>query len=98
VFNNERYVSKGVGAVIPAEVCAVLWAMIDALKVTGIEVSGYQFFTLSPQNEGQKIVHSQEQPDYTRDTTLPLNCSPVQERIYAIDNGEYSAMILSSEY
>lgn len=56
-----------------------------------------QVFELSPSGTIQSIVHSSEEPEYRKVYIIPSD-TPVTEKLYIIDDGEHSTMLLSSEY
>ena len=56
-----------------------------------------QVFSLSEHNSRQRIVHSQESPEYNREYFFE-NDSPVTEKIFVIDDGTHSTMLLANEY
>jgi len=86
MFSNKRFLTRGVDAEIPIELQMIMWAMIDNRKASGAELDYLQIFQLSPQSGKQKVVHSQERPEYTNEILVPLVCSPVETRIWVIDD------------
>ena len=56
-----------------------------------------QVFYLSADNGRQRIKHTQEIPEYTKEYVLKVN-SPITEKIFVIDDKAYSTMILANEY
>lgn len=99
MFDNPRYLSKGVNRKLSIFVQSLLWDMIDEIDISK---DGFQIFNLTPIDVNgvkvQKVVHTQEQPPYTRVVVLNGLTKPINEKIYVIDDGEYSTMILASEY
>jgi hypothetical protein len=45
----------------------------------------------------QQIIHSSEQPEHRMVYALPCD-HPITAKVYAIDSGDYSTMLLASEY
>ena len=45
----------------------------------------------------QKIIHEQEQPQFKREYHIPTN-HPITAKVYIIDDGEHSTMLLAEEY
>ena len=76
----------------------VMWGLIEKRKTIGANLDYLQIFQLSPQGRVQKITHSQEVPIYTNETTIPTIGTPITARVWVIDSGEYSTMLLPSEY
>lgn len=99
MFSNQRYLSKGVDSRVSKFVQILMWEMIDEMNV---EKDHLQIFNLIPiEVDGeivQKIVHTQERPRYEQTIVLNKLTSPIHEKIYVIDDGEHSTMILAEEY
>ncbi len=94
-FNGQRYLTKGVQAEIPFELQLFMWALIAQLP----EPKDYlQIFRLSVSEKGnQHIVHEQEVPAYSREYEVQTD-TPVNAKVYVIDDGEHSTMLLAEEY
>ena len=91
---TKRYLTCGVDSTIPLELQLFLWECVDRLP----EPKDYlQVFELSPSGTMQSIVHSSEQPKYRKVYMIPLD-APITEKLYIIDDGDHSTMLLSSEY
>lgn len=56
-----------------------------------------QRFRLTKTPTGQHIVRTQEQPPYRYELDVPCTDS-VDEKVYVIDDGTHSTMLLASEY
>ncbi len=95
MFKNSRYVTRGINAEIPLALQLILWKMIDEMEVA--QKDYLQVFTLSSENGEQKIIHEQEQPDYRKEYTFSGDCL-INEKIFVIDDGDYSTMLLAEEY
>jgi len=100
MFDNKRYITCGISSAIPDEIQLGLWIMIDHLRTsTNIEVDYLQVFRLSNQNGKQKIIHSQEQPEYRNEILVAFIWNPVESaKIFVIDDGRHSTMMLAEEY
>lgn len=94
MFNNKRYISRGVNDSIPLELQLFMWTCIDQLPE---ERDNLQIFTLEQVGTMQSITHMQEQPEYKK-VYLIQSEKPIVEKIYAIDDSTHSTMLLSSEY
>jgi hypothetical protein len=79
---------------IPLEVQIFMWQCIDNLKA---EKDYLQVFDLSVENGMQRVIHKQEVSEYRHSYTLGVS-NPVNARIFVIDDGEYSTMLLAEEY
>ncbi len=95
MFKNSRYATRGINAEIPLALQLVLWKMIDEMEVARKDY--LQVFTLSSENGEQKIVHEQEQPDYRKEYVFSGDCL-VNAKIFVIDDGDHSTMLLAEEY
>ena len=94
MFNNKRYLSHGVDDTIPIELQLFMWACIEQLP----EPRDYlQVFDLEQVGNMQSITHRSEQPEYRKVYLLPTE-KPIVEKVYIIDDGDHSTMLLSSEY
>ena len=95
MFNNKRYLTQGVQADIPFELQFFMWECIDNLSV---EKDYLQVFELENADGIQRIHHFSEQPEYNMEYLLPAIPDPITTKVYVIDDGEYSTMLLAEEY
>lgn len=95
MFNNKRYLTKGVSERI--EICyqMIMRSMIDNMNV---EKDYLQIFQFDWKNNVLTITHSQEQPFYKKVYKLPCQSAVKTEKVYVIDSEEYSTMLLAEEY
>lgn len=95
MFNNKRYLTKGISERI--EICyqMIMRSMIDNMNV---EKDYLQIFQLDWKNDVLTITHSQEQPFYKKVYKLPCQSAVKTEKVYVIDSEEYSTMLLAEEY
>lgn len=95
MFQNARYLTRGVDAEIPLHLQLFMWGCVDRLP----EKRDYlQVFELEPLGKKmQRITHTAEQPDH-RMTYLISTEEPITAKIYVIDDGDHSTMLLASEY
>lgn len=94
MFKNERYITRGVQSEIPIELQLFMWSCLDSLP----ESRDYmQVFRLRSIGKMQSISHSSEQPDYHMEYLFPSD-DPISEKVYVIDDGDHSTMLLSNEY
>ena len=94
MFDNNRYLSHGVSETIPIELQLFMWGCIDQLSE---ERDYLQIFDLEQVGTLQSITHKSEQPEHQKVYLFPWD-SPITEKIYIIDDGDHSTMLLSSEY
>ncbi|MCM0648427.1 DUF960 domain-containing protein [Clostridium swellfunianum] len=102
MFDNERYITKGVNETISIQLGLLLWSLIDELKKKEKFTIDYlQVFELRSikSNNGfnQELIHKQEVEPYKK-VYLFSASEPIDAKIYAIDDSEHSVMMLSSEY
>ena len=94
MFDNQRYLTRGVKESIPFEIQIFLWECIDRMP----EPKDYfQIFELEDIGAMQHIVHKSEQPEYCMNYFIPM-FQPITAKIYVIDSEEYSTMLLAEEY
>lgn len=95
MFNNQRYITRGIETTIPLWLQNLLWYAIDTMEV---ESKDYlQVFTLSTGNGEQKIIHAQEQPPYEKIYNFKTQ-DPVTAKVFVIDDERCSTMLLAEEY
>jgi hypothetical protein len=74
--------------------------MIDHSKITR-KLDYLQVFILSVESQNgqpvQKIIHSQEQPPWSKASLLALE-NPITAKIYVIDDGDHHTFLLAEEY
>ena len=92
--NDKRYLTCGIDSTIPLELQLFMWECIDRLPQ---ERDYLQVFELKPVGSLQSITHSSEEPEYHMEYLLPLD-TPIKEKLYIIDDGDHSTMLLASEY
>lgn len=98
MFKNQRYLTRGIQEHISWELQSFMWNMIDDIK---IQKDYFQVFKLESRNvEGklyQHILHFQEEPEYSKEVVFQSE-NPVTCKIYVIDDGDHSTMLLAEEY
>lgn len=93
MFKNSRYLTRGVQSEIPIDLQIFMWSCIESVP----EPDYLQIFRLEPMEKKQKIAHEQEQPQFKREYLIPTE-RPITAKIYVIDDGEHSTMLLAEEY
>ena len=94
MFNNQRYITRGIDAEIPLWLQIFMWECIDRLPE---ECDYFQVFRLENFNGIQRITHFSEQPAYRMEYLIPTD-RPITSKVYIIDSIDYSTMLLASEY
>ena len=94
---SHRYVTQGVNRQLSLDLQLMLWSMIDETAYPRDELQVFQLKTL--EETGILIRHTQEEPAYEKHVIFKIP-SPwaLDDRIFVVDNGEYTVMMLSSEY
>ncbi len=94
MFNNRRYLTRGVQAEILLELQFFMWNCIDQLPE---ERDYLQVFNLEPFGEMQRITHTSENPEYKMEYLIPSE-APITAKVYVIDDCDHSTMLLAEEY
>ena len=96
MFDKERYLTRGVCNEIPFEIQLLLWSMIEEVTV---KKDYLQVFEIEPVKDNLlKIEHRQEVPKYKKEVVVRNVGINSKVRLFVIDDGEYSTMMLSEEY
>lgn len=99
--NGSRYVSREINNEIPIDVQIFMWKLIEELKDTIEYVDYLQVFTISTVDESDnkiRIIHSQEIPEYKKIWIFKASQPCNDEKIFVIDDGDHSTMLLAEEY
>lgn len=94
MFNNPRYATRGITEEIPVLTQIILWNIIDTMPEPK---DGFQVFKLSKRNNLQIIEHHQEILEYRKDYEIKVD-KTVTAKIFVIDDGTHSTMLLAEEY
>lgn len=94
MFDGKKYITKGISENIPLEIQIILWNMVLSMPV---KKDYLQIFELSTKNNILSIKHSQEVPTFSQTYEIGI-AEPINKKIYIIDDGDYSTMLLASEY
>ena len=95
MFENPKYVTRGVQSEIPDALMLLMWQMIAVMRTA--QKDYLQVFTLTKTPTGQHIVHTQEQPMYRYELDVHCKCA-VEDKVYVVDGARNSSMLLSSAY
>ena len=96
MFKNQRFITKGVESAVALLLQLFMWQCIDEMPPPKDYLQVFNFII---EDNKQKIIHSQEQPNYKREYLLKLVDAPIFiGKIFVIDDGEHSTMMLASEY
>ena len=96
---NNRYVTRGINEAVPQETQFFLCSLIDDQVQNGNEMDYFQQFELKATEDGQHVVHSQEEPKWSQETLLkvPSDCC-ITKTIWVIDNEDYQTMLFPEDY
>ena len=94
MFQNKRFLTRGVQAEIPIELQLFLWHCIDQLPE---EQDYFQVFALKEIDGKQHIHHFSEQPEYSKEYQISTE-KPITAKVYVIDDIDHSTMLLAEEY
>ena len=95
MFNNQKFLTRGIESEIPAWLTNLMWYMV--LTMEADEKDYLQVFKLTKTPTGQRIVHTQEQPPYRYELDVPCT-DAVNAKVFVIDDKTHSTMLLASEY
>lgn len=95
MFQNPKYLTRGVQHGLPAWLVILLWSLID--RIPDEQRDYLQVFQLTRTAAGQHIAHSQEQPPYSYEMDVPCD-DAVNAKIFVIDDQTHSTMLLAEEY
>ena len=95
MFENQKFVTKGVSNNIPAELADLMWHMVLTMEVE--EKDYLQVFKLTKTPVGQHIIHEQEQPPYRYELDVPCDAA-MGAKVFVIDDLTHSTMLLAEEY
>lgn len=94
MFDGKKYITRGISETIPLEIQIILWDMVLSMQVTKDYL---QIFELSTNENILTVKHFQEVPPYEKNYKF-IFLEPINEKIYIIDDGDYSIMLLNNEY
>lgn len=94
-FENQRYMTRGIRDKVPLLMQIFLWQCIDGINGPRDRL---QVFECSVDDGRLKITHIQEDPEYKREYQFVTDAPIFVGKIYVIDDGEHSTMLLAEEY
>lgn len=104
-FSNQRFMTKNSSEKLPMELQMILLDLIEGARGK-VKLDYLQIFRLSvakkrkdPSKKGkwQRIVHEQEIPAYKMEIVIRSE-EPVEGKVYVIDGGEYTTMMMAEDY
>ena len=97
MFDNSRYLTKGINEEVPLNLQILLWSMIDS---TLIKKDYLQVFKINIINKNANLVeitHTQEHPEHKK-TIQAVAVIERDMKIFVIDDGENTTMLFAEEY
>ena len=94
MFENQKFLTRGVENEIPSWLINLMWHMVLTMEVPRKDY--LQVFILTKTPTGQHIVHKQEQPPYRYELDVPCD-DAVNAKVFVIDL-THSTMLLAEEY
>lgn len=94
MFDNDKYITRGVQNDIAPNFQHFLWRTIQRMKV---QKDYLQVFELTVEKSSQFVKHRQEVPPY-EETFVAKGASTYIGKIFVIDDGDHSTMMLAEEY
>lgn len=95
MFENQKFLTRGVMAEIPSWLTNLMWHMVLTMEVE--EKDYLQVFRLTRSCGMQEIEHTQEQPGYKRVICVPA-ADAIDAKVYIIEDPEHATMLLAEEY
>lgn len=105
MFDNQRYITRGINASLGAALVLFIWALIDEMREQNEHPVDYlQVFDLWPEEDAsgsaiQGVMHTQEEPEYQAIYNIYLpDVPPVKAKVFVIDDQTHTTMLLAEEY
>ncbi len=94
IFNIQKFITRGVSKEIPVSLQLLMWEMIHNLPV---DKDYLQVFSLYEKDGKQRIIHTQEEPEYEKEYVLSI--TPITTgKVFVIDDKTHSTMLMNYEY
>lgn len=96
MFDKMKYVTRGINSTLDYKVQLMLWNMINNLEG---EKDYLQVFELTRVDDHSiKILHKQEEPEYVKEYLVKESIKEEYIKVFVIDDGPHSTMLLADEY
>ncbi|MGM9551721.1 MAG: DUF960 domain-containing protein [Clostridia bacterium] len=95
MFDNKRFITRGIDENIPPLLQMLLWQLIDEMPVDSKDY--LQVFSLSEEEGKQVVVHEQEEPEYRREHKFDVG-EVIEGKVFVIDDETHSTMLMNYEY
>ena len=97
MFNNSRYLTKGINEEVPLNLQILLWSMIDSTLIKKDYLQVFNIRLINKNSNLIEITHTQEQPK-NKNTIQAVAVIERDMKIYVIDDGEHTTMLFAEEY
>lgn len=110
MFNNKKYITKGISESLPKELITSMFMLIDKLKKKGKKLDYLQVFEIETKINcdvvSYMVNHYQEEPPYNEIVQIIIdedNLPIISDKVYVIDNSsdDYvgnTTMLFAYEY
>ena len=99
LFKNQKFITRGVNSEVSIILQLFMWQCIEEMPLSKDYL---QVFECTLEDGKQRITHTQEffdKPEYKQEYLLKLADTPIFiGKIFVIDDGDHSTMLLASEY
>lgn len=100
---GSRFITRGINSELPFKLHCILWQILDEFMANRKHkrIDYLQVLRIHKEKDYIKIIHSQEAPLYKKEIILKRNdiiLERSQYKIFIIDDGEHSTMMLAEEY
>jgi hypothetical protein len=99
MFKNKRYATNGVVEKVSNYLQNLLWYMVETMDIETKDC--LQVFEINENfrygKPVQRILHTQENPLYQNENIITVE-KPLNIKIFVIDDGDHSTMLLADEY
>ena len=97
MFDNSRYLTKGINEEVPLNLQILLWSMIDSTLIKKDYLQVFKIKIINKNANLIEITHTQEQPEYKK-TIQAVAVIERDMKIFVIDSGESTMMLFAEEY
>ena len=95
MFDDQKFLTRGVMAEIPSWLTDLMWHMVLTMEVEGKDYRQLINQTKTP--VGHHNLHEQQQPPYRYELNMPCD-DAVNAKVFVIDDLTHSTMLLAEEY
>lgn len=102
MFDNKRYITRGIDSVVPLSIQVIIWQMIDNLIGKKNNIDYLQKFKVTCSNKFIRIEQSSTKPKYEstfefHTVSVGMDDTEQTYTIWVMDDGECSLMMFPNE-